>query len=475
MHPQWTVGNNGCVTEGTNFAPQLGAYSGTGSVYFYAGADYLQSQSVNFSSSTEICFEVWYCGPQGSGASGQNTSLAYFSFGVDDSQVGPTVPVPTNTPWTQHTYTMTLSAGNHTFSILSGGAAQYSFWFDDFYVTDCGEPPSSDFTVESPVCVGENATITYTGNASSGATYNWDFDGGNASPGSGQGPHEVNWDADGSYTISLTVDEGGSSSGATTQTVTVNLTPTADFSISGPDCYGDNVNITYTGTGSASAIFNWDFPGANIVSGSGEGPYVHQYPTPGSYNIGLDVTENGCTSQVNSQSLNMPVLLELSADATDLSCYGYEDGSITLNASGGTPAYSYGFAGMEFSTPHFDSLYSGVYNFLIEDAHGCRVALQNIILNDNPEICLDIPNVITPNGDNINDTWIIENLEMYPDAIVKVFNRWGQQMFQGSPGMDPWDGTCSETEKKVPTGAYMYSIELNNKFSPICGIITVVY
>ena len=37
---------------------------------------------------------------------------------------------------------------------------------------------------------------------------------------------------------------------------------------------------------------------------------------------------------------------------------------------------------------------------------------------------------ISPNGDGMNDTWVIKDLERYPDAIVKLFNRWGQLLLE---------------------------------------------
>lgn len=151
-HPVFVVGNQGCISSPTNYTNSLGAHGGTGYMYFYAGADnYRTAATYPFVGGEEVCFSVWYCGPQGAGASGQNTANAHFSFGVDGVQVGPDVTVPVNTGWTQHTFTMFMTPGAHFFSILSGGAAQYSIWTDDFSVDLCSVVPcDGSWTLPTP-------------------------------------------------------------------------------------------------------------------------------------------------------------------------------------------------------------------------------------------------------------------------------------------------------------------------------------
>ncbi|MFT6017247.1 MAG: gliding motility-associated-like protein [Saprospiraceae bacterium] len=68
--------------------------------------------------------------------------------------------------------------------------------------------PTADFTVVSPICNDVTSTITYTGSASANATYIWNFNGGtNTTAATGAGPYEIEWNAGGTYTVSLTVSE----------------------------------------------------------------------------------------------------------------------------------------------------------------------------------------------------------------------------------------------------------------------------
>ena len=76
------------------------------------------------------------------------------------------------------------------------------------------------------------------------------------------------------------------------------------------------------------------------------------------------------------------------------------------------------------------------------------------------ELTFAVPGGISPNDDNINDTWFPIGFENYSNATVTVFNRWGQEVFYATPQMEPWDGTFDG--KALPTADYYYIIELDN-------------
>lgn len=74
------------------------------------------------------------------------------------------------------------------------------------------EPPTNTFEVQTPICVTDESQITYTGNASPNAIFNWNFDNANINGGSGDGPYFLQWNTGGNYTISLDVTENGCTS-----------------------------------------------------------------------------------------------------------------------------------------------------------------------------------------------------------------------------------------------------------------------
>ena len=72
---------------------------------------------------------------------------------------------------------------------------------------------------------------------------------------------------------------------------------------------------------------------------------------------------------------------------------------------------------------------------------------------------MNVYNGFTPNGDGINDTWVIDNIDKYPNNKVFIFNRWGNKLFQTSNYDNKnnyWDGKANG--KTVTSGTYFYII-----------------
>ncbi len=83
-----------------------------------------------------------------------------------------------------------------------------------------------------------------------------------------------------------------------------------------------------------------------------------------------------------------------------------------------------------------------------------------------PEIKLEIPDGFSPNQDGVNDKFVISGLEMYPDNEIKIFNRWGTQVFQAKPYYNNWTGlnfAGASMGDELPEGTYYYVLELNDK------------
>ena len=70
-------------------------------------------------------------------------------------------------------------------------------------------------------------------------------------------------------------------------------------------CIGAPATITYTGTSAVGATYVWDFGTGIVASGSGQGPYQVGWATAGPQTVTLQVTENGCTSPLETQNLTV--------------------------------------------------------------------------------------------------------------------------------------------------------------------------
>ncbi len=89
---------------------------------------------------------------------------------------------------------------------------------------------------------------------------------------------------------------------------------------------------------------------------------------------------------------------------------------------------------------------------------------------------LDIPNTFSPNGDNLNDTWVIKGIELYPNNAVNIYDRWGQLVFQttGYSKVKSWDGSLKS--RQATEGVFYYVIDLLNDGKQILkGTITLIH
>jgi gliding motility-associated-like protein len=83
-----------------------------------------------------------------------------------------------------------------------------------------------------------------------------------------------------------------------------------------------------------------------------------------------------------------------------------------------------------------------------------------------------IPNIFSPNGDGVHDTWVIQYLESYPGCTVDIYNRYGQHIYHSEGYGTPWDGKVNG--KPVPVGTYYYIVNPKNGRKQIAGYVDVI-
>ena len=99
----------------------------------------------------------------------------------------------------------------------------------------------------------------------------------------------------------------------------------------------------------------------------------------------------------------------------------------------------------------FEELYPGEYQIDLRDANGCTLSFE-VLVPFNTDIF--IPNVFTPNGDGINDTFFIRNLPIEGNTMA-IQNRWGRVVFEATDYKGDWDGG------NLPDGVYFYTLQIN--------------
>jgi gliding motility-associated-like protein len=86
-----------------------------------------------------------------------------------------------------------------------------------------------------------------------------------------------------------------------------------------------------------------------------------------------------------------------------------------------------------------------------------------------------IPEGFSPNGDGINDKFVIKGAERY-QIKFQVYNRWGNLVFEGNRYLNDWEGTANTgiiIGEGLPDGTYYYIVDLQNGTKPRVGFLTL--
>lgn len=112
------------------------------------------------------------------------------------------------------------------------------------------------------------------------------------------------------------------------------------------------------------------------------------------------------------------------------------------------------------------------YQVTVSTASGC-VLTQDITIQVNEDYkALNESNIVTPNGDGVNDNFVIENADMYPNNIVKIYDRAGRMLFSKSNYTNEWNGTLEGSP--LAEGTYYHIVDFGAGKPKLKGFITIV-
>jgi gliding motility-associated-like protein len=193
--------------------------------------------------------------------------------------------------------------------------------------------------------------------------------------------------------------------------------------------------------------------------------------TPGNYSVTV-TNSSGCIDNANFV-INEPTPIIISVIDTLRSECGEANGYIVVAAGGGTPGYAFNWINQNNGAV-LNGIDAGTYTVVASDQNNCSSQLS-VSIGCTPLIPVEPVQFISPNGDNTNENWIIENLELYPNNEVWIFNRWGTLVFHASPYDNSWKGTNDEGNGALlPAATYYYLIDTHKKSQePFRGFIEV--
>jgi gliding motility-associated-like protein len=180
---------------------------------------------------------------------------------------------------------------------------------------------------------------------------------------------------------------------------------------------------------------------------------------------------NGCSADT-TLTLTEPDPLNISFSMVSPYCPESTDGRIFAGVTGGEGVYSF-LWNSGHTTQEITGLTSGLYIVDVSDYNGCS-ATDSLTLAPLNDRCVGIPNAFSPDGDGINEYWVISMISLYPQAEVVILNRWGEMVWKSEKGYpDPWDGRASNG-RALPMDSYHYAIDLHNGEKPIVGHVTII-
>jgi len=308
-------------------------------------------------------------------------------------------------------------------------------------------------------CLGSNVLFK----ASGGTNYQWSGPNGFSSTSAEVKLPNVQYTDAGIYFLSAISDKGCSRSDSTH--LFVNPVPTA--SLSGIDhiCEGSSTQLQASG----GIRFSWT-PTTGLSSGTIANPtaspkdttrykvYVYnQYSCADSANILINVWKKprALAGPDKKTKEGIPVKLDGSAGGTDVS-YSWSPTVFLDNP----------FILKPTATLSEDSRYT----LTVTSNRGCGTTSDDVFIKVYKNVV--VPNAFSPNGDGINDVWQIRGLSSYPDAVLQVFNRYGQQLYYSKSYNIPWDGTFKGTQ--LPVGTYYYVVDLKIGEPPISGWVVIL-
>jgi len=113
-------------------------------------------------------------------------------------------------------------------------------------------------------------------------------------------------------------------------------------------------------------------------------------------------------------------------------------------------------------TPHAG--YVGSDEFIYEIClDQCPSLCDTAMVYTNTEAYIEVPDIITPNGDGDNDYLIIIGLENYPENIIYIYNRWGKEVFRQENYQNDWNGTFKGNDLPVGTYFFVFIDKTNGK------------
>ncbi|MEA3449152.1 MAG: gliding motility-associated C-terminal domain-containing protein [Bacteroidota bacterium] len=345
-------------------------------------------------------------------------------------------------------------AGDHVITYIAGTSPCTDY--DEITIT---VHPVPDATIDDPGVFCYTDTAVDLTAATSGGTWN-----GTGITDTVEGTFDPATADIGINTITYVVSDGTCTG---SDTINIIVHESADATIDSiPDYYcADNFNDTLTAATSGGYWLGEGIDSTGVfnpyIAGSGTHQIIYTIPDPCG---DADTVEITVYSRADATIIDPVDTLMVTDDPVELQ-----------TSQAGGEWYGTGVDNTGTFTPQDAGVGDHEIMYAINQICGDADTIIIVVI---PDLDLLIPDVITPNSDDLNDTWKIQGISAFEQVDIWIFTRWGDKIFEfsgsGNSYADPenqWDGT--RNGKELPFGTYVYILELNNE-NNYKGTVTLI-
>jgi len=336
-------------------------------------------------------------------------------------------------------------------------------------------PPCPDYIYRF-----DNTSIPFPGKPFADSSFTWFF-GDNSTPvRAGLTSVSHRFPGPGTYNVRLLLSDTNYCNAPDSFLLQVRIAPNVAARFEAPlrGCVPFTVNFRNLSVG--GTIFDWDFGNgqrSNLVNPS------FTFTTSGSFRVGLRSFDSTTCNRVDS-SFVLIVADPLPAAAFNFAPNPSQENIPTTftNTSSGGNLFRWNFGdGDSLITRRRDTLVrhqfprTEVFNtcLVTQNEFGCRDTLcQDVVARVNPLV--DVVSAFTPNGDGTNDRAIVIGFGVR-NMVFRIFNRWGELMFETGDYRQGWDGNFKG--KPQPMDGYAWTLEadlINGEKVKRAGSVTLI-
>ena len=307
-------------------------------------------------------------------------------------------------------------------------------------------------SADSLICL--ETAIAFVDSSVNANSYLWEF--GNGQTSSVSSPAAQTYSTEGSYDVSLIIENVAAGCIDTmTRTYIVYGLPEIVANDTAA-CDGDEARLYVTG----ADTYSWE-PKEYIMDGdSTDSPICGAVNHQTIYTV-TGVDTRGC---VSTENVTLTMYSQLSIPLIDTCIIIGEE--LTIGEDYGQ---GYEYSWLNGDTTYLECTDCAVqtvrplqdpsYVFTVTDTLGCYISEENYIICVNPEFTVDVPDMFTPNGDGVNDLVTIDGWGIKNLLEFKIYNRWGELVFETTDITQGWDGTYKGELQNVEVFIYTITVE----------------